>query len=184
MQQNLAAYQISERIQWAGNALPRSGICLAWLYALENTFTASLVTVDGLYLIELKQDESFLPVESFSSQIEISFPWGFAGLLAGDHQSAHSDSPFDPSSSSHCWLVGPYKLHSNPTVLPCSHEILRLHARGTNLGSLQNTRHRASRDSAFPIERQGRLLQPRSISELFSRSLTLRPASLSVYASQ
>jgi len=39
-------------------------------------------------------------------------------------------------------------------------------------------------NSAFPIERQGRLLQPRSISGLFLRSLFVPACSLPVYASQ
>ena len=38
-------------------------------------------------------------------------------------------------SSSPRRLVGPYKLGLNPTDLPCSHEILWLHAGGTNPGS-------------------------------------------------
>ena len=43
----------------------------------------------------------------------------------------------------------------------------------------------ASWDSAFPLAGQGRLLQPRSISGPYSRSLLFRPTiSLSTYASQ
>src|SRR5271169_2571066 len=38
--------------------------------------------------------------------------------------------------SSPCRLVGPYKRCLNLTDLPCSHEILRPHAGGTNPGSI------------------------------------------------
>ena len=38
-------------------------------------------------------------------------------------------------SSSHCWLVRPYRLRLNLTDLPCSHHVLRAHADGTNPGS-------------------------------------------------
>ena len=52
-------------------------------------------------------------------------------------QSTISQSDFRQAfgSSSPCWLVRPYKLRLNLTDLPCSHEILRLHADGTNPGS-------------------------------------------------
>jgi hypothetical protein len=39
-------------------------------------------------------------------------------------------------SPSPCQLVGPYKSSLNLTALPCSHGILRLHASGTNPGSI------------------------------------------------
>ncbi len=53
-------------------------------------------------------------------------------------QSSISQSDFRQviRSSSPRRLVGPYKLGLNPTDLPCSHEFLRLHAGGTNPGSI------------------------------------------------
>jgi len=59
----------------------------------------------------------------------------------------------------------------NLTDLPCSHEILCLHAGGTTPEAPQDTCPGAPCDSAFPLERQGRLLPSRSISGLFLRSL-------------
>ena len=56
--------------------------------------------------------------------------------------------------------------------LPCSRRSLWLHAGGTNPGSTaSHSQCCATCDSAFPIAGQGRLLQSRSISGLFSRSL-------------
>jgi len=71
-------------------------------------------------------------------------------------------------------LSGPTNFRLNRMDLPCSRCSLWLHADGTNPGS--TTRHlrsiiSATCDSAFPFERQGRLLRSRSISGLFSRSL-------------
>src|SRR5271165_2820603 len=50
-------------------------------------------------------------------------------------------------------LSGPTGLRLSLMDLPCSHEILWLHASGTNPGSLPDTHRAASGNSAFPIER-------------------------------
>ncbi len=78
-------------------------------------------------------------------------------------------------SSSRCWLVQPYKLRLNLTDLPCSHEILGCMPAVRTPEAPQGTCHCVPCDSAFPLERQGRLLQPRSISGLSFRSLVFRP---------
>jgi hypothetical protein len=57
----------------------------------------------------------------------------------------------EPSSSYR--LVRPTGFRLNLTDLPCSHEILWVHASGKNPGSLPDTHHAASRNSAFRIER-------------------------------
>ena len=50
-------------------------------------------------------------------------------------------------------LSGPTGFRLSLMDLPCSHEILWLHASGTNPGSLPDTHRAASGNSAFPIER-------------------------------
>ena len=72
-------------------------------------------------------------------------------------------------------LVQPYKLRLNLTDLPCSHEILGCMPAVRTPEAPQGTCHCVPCDSAFPLERQGRLLQPRSISGLSFRSLVFRP---------
>jgi len=56
-------------------------------------------------------------------------------------------------SSSLCRLVRPYKLGLNLTALPCSHEILWLHAGGTNPGSISG--HLPCRIQCFCLPRYG-----------------------------
>ena len=69
-------------------------------------------------------------------------------------------------------LSGPTNFRLNRMDLPCSRWSLWLHAGGTNPGSTAAHSHcHAACSSAFPFERQGRLLRSRSISGLFSRSL-------------
>ena len=69
-------------------------------------------------------------------------------------------------------LSGPTNFRLNRMDLPCSRWTLWLHAGGTNPGSTAGHSHScAACDSAFPLERQGRLLRSRSISGLSSRSL-------------
>ena len=78
-------------------------------------------------------------------------------------------------------LSGPTNLRLNRMDLPCSRCSPWLHAGGTNPGSTSGHSHSyAACNSAFPLERQGRLLRSRSISGLFSRSLHsgLRPPCL------
>src|SRR6516165_8103634 len=55
--------------------------------------------------------------------------------------------------SSPCQLVRSYRLSSEPDGLPCSHEILWLHAGGTNPGSLPDAHRVVPGNTAFPIER-------------------------------
>src|SRR5215471_15603606 len=52
-----------------------------------------------------------------------------------------------------CRLVGPYKLRLNLTALPCSHEVLWLHAGGTNPGSISG--HSLYRIQRFCLPRRG-----------------------------
>src|SRR5216684_1340656 len=54
-------------------------------------------------------------------------------------------------SPSPCRLVGPYKSGLNLTALPCSHGILRLHASGTNPGSISG--HSPCRILGFRLPR-------------------------------
>jgi hypothetical protein len=66
--------------------------------------------------------------------------------------------PMDPlqgslGSSSLCRLVRPYKLGLNLTALPCSHEILWLHAGGTNPGIISG--HLPCRIQSFCLPRYG-----------------------------
>ena len=69
-------------------------------------------------------------------------------------------------------LSGLTNFRLNRMDLPCSRCSLWLHAGGTNPGSTAgHSLCCAACDSAFPFERQGRLLRSRSISGLFSRSL-------------
>ena len=69
-------------------------------------------------------------------------------------------------------LSGLTNLRLNRMDLPCSRCSLWLHAGGTNPGSTAgHSLCCAACNSAFPFERQGRLLRSRSISGLFSRSL-------------
>jgi hypothetical protein len=69
-------------------------------------------------------------------------------------------------------LSGLTNFRLNRMDLPCSRCSLWLHAGGTNPGSTAGHSHCcAACDSAFPFERQGRLLRSRSISGLFCRSL-------------
>lgn len=69
-------------------------------------------------------------------------------------------------------LSGLTNFRLNRMDIPCSRCSLWLHAGGTNPGSTAgHSLCCAACDSAFPFERQGRLLRSRSISGLFSRSL-------------
>jgi len=93
-------------------------------------------------------------------------------------QSTISESDFHQAigSSSPRWLVRPFKLRLSLVDLPCSHEILRQHADGTNPGSPPGHSPLRLLEFRLPHWRLGRLLQPRSISGLSSRSLSCRPA--------
>src|SRR4030095_557071 len=69
-------------------------------------------------------------------------------------------------------LVGPYKLSFEPDGSPLfTSTPLVACWRYEPREHLRPHREDAAFDSAFPFERQGRLLRPRSISGLFSRSL-------------
>jgi hypothetical protein len=79
-------------------------------------------------------------------------------------------------SPSPCQLVGPYKSSLNLTALPCSHGILRLHASGTNPGSISG--HSPCRILGFCLPRcemGSATSRLRSISGLSCRSLSFRP---------
>ena len=87
-------------------------------------------------------------------------------------------------SSSLYQLVRPYKLNLNLTDLPCSHGILRLHASGTNPGSISE--HSPHRILSFCLPRSG-IRSATSIPIDFGAMLpfTVVPAyNLPVYASQ
>jgi hypothetical protein len=96
-------------------------------------------------------------------------------------QSTISQSDFRPViGSSSLSLVRPYKLRLNPADLPCSHQILRRHAGGTDPGSIPATSPFRFLEFRLPHWVTGSATSTRAISGVSFRSLTFRPiASLS-----
>src|SRR5262249_49906030 len=104
------------------------------------------------------------------------------------HCSAHTISQSDCrqviGSSLRCRLVGPYKRGLNLSALPCSRELLWLHASGTNPGSISG--HSPCRVLRFRLPRRG-IGSATSITFDFRAifPFTVVPAcTLPVYASQ
>jgi hypothetical protein len=100
--------------------------------------------------LDLPLDGAHVAFEQFTFRCPLPHVAGSPGLrvLSASLTSARpSDLPCRTG------LLGPTGLRLSLTDLPCSHEILWLHASGTNPGSLPDPHHGASGNSAFPIER-------------------------------
>ena len=80
-----------------------------------------------------------LPLDGAHVSVErLSFRWPLPPVAGSPDRRVLSASLTAVRSSSlpRVQLVGPYKSCLNLTALPCSHDILQLHASGTNPGSI------------------------------------------------